>query len=67
MDGVIKRVVGDKGFGFVRGEDGVEYFFHRDEMAVKGQFDTLRENVTRVTFAIGTSPKGPRANNLHVV
>ena len=31
MDGVIKRSVADKGFGFIEGTDGTEYFCHRSE------------------------------------
>jgi hypothetical protein len=27
-NGYIKRLVGDRGFGFVNGPDGSEYFFH---------------------------------------
>ena len=29
MNGTIKRMVSDKGFGFVAAEDGNEYFFHQ--------------------------------------
>ena len=38
MDGVIKKLMADKGFGFIRGTDGVERFFHRQDcrVAVRG-------------------------------
>jgi cold shock CspA family protein len=32
MNGVIKKVVPSRGFGFIAGEDGTDYFFHRDEL-----------------------------------
>ena len=60
--GTIKRIVSDKGFGFVAADDGQEYFFHNS--AVSGvRFDELREG-QKVTFERGQGPKGPRAENL---
>lgn len=61
MNGTIKRLVSEKGFGFVAGEDGKEYFFHQS--ACEGQFDQLREGQA-VTFNTGQGPKGPRAENV---
>ena len=60
--GTIKKVVEDRGFGFIAGADGNEYFFHRD--AVDG-FETLRGGES-VTFEIEQSAKGPRANQVKV-
>jgi CspA family cold shock protein len=62
MRGTIKRLVTDKGFGFIAGADGVEYFFHRSACA-GGTFDRLREGQS-VTFDVGEGPKGPRAENI---
>jgi CspA family cold shock protein len=58
--GTIKRLVEDNGFGFIAGNDGTEYFFHRS--AVEGHaFDDLREG-DRVEFEPEpVAPKGPRA------
>ena len=66
VSGTIKRIVSDKGFGFVAAEDGTEYFFHNS--ACEGtRFDELREG-QKVTFEKGQGPKGPRAENIrHVV
>ena len=62
VSGTIKRIVSDKGFGFVAASDGQEYFFHNS--AVQGtRFDQLREGQA-VTFEKGQGPKGPRAENL---
>ena len=63
INGTIKRLVSDKGFGFVAAEDGSEYFFHQSACA---NFDSLREG-QRVTFQAGQGPKGPRAENVTVV
>ncbi len=56
--GTIKRLVRDRGFGFIRDEGGQEWFFHRS--GVQGSFDSLAEG-QRVAFDEETSPKGPRA------
>jgi CspA family cold shock protein len=61
MTGTIKRLVSDKGFGFVAAADGNEYFFHQS--ACEGQFDQLREGQA-VTFNTGQGPKGPRAESV---
>ena len=61
-NGTIKRLVRDKGFGFILSEDGNEYFFHQS--ACTGmRFDDMREGQS-VTFAKGQGPKGPRAEDV---
>ena len=65
MNGTVKRLVSDKGFGFVAASDGAEYFFHQS--ACTGTpFDSLREGQS-VTFQTGQGPKGPRAENVQAV
>lgn len=62
LSGTIKRLVTDKGFGFIAAGDGNEYFFHSS--ACSGMsFDQLREG-QNVTFERGQGPKGPRAENV---
>jgi len=62
--GVIKKLVSDKGFGFIEGERG-ELFFHHS--AVQGaSFETLREGQS-VEYTEGSGPKGPRAESVTVV
>ena len=62
MNGTIKRMVSDKGFGFVMAEDGSEYFFHQSA-CTSTPFDSMREGQA-VTFERGQGPKGPRAENV---
>lgn len=59
--GTIKRLVRDRGFGFIRDEGGQEWFFHRS--SVEGSFDQLAEG-QRVSFEEEQSPKGPRAGSV---
>lgn len=62
MNGTVKRLVSDKGFGFIAAADGSEYFFHQSA-CVDTRFDDLREGQA-VTFERGQGPKGPRAENV---
>ena len=55
--GTIARIVRDRGFGFIRADDGGEFFFHQSAV---GDFPVLREG-DAVTFVKGAGPKGPRA------
>ena len=61
--GTIKRVVKDKGFGFIRDDRGNEFFFHRS--SVDGDFTRLNEG-QHVDFDEEPSPKGPRAGHVRV-
>jgi CspA family cold shock protein len=58
--GTIKKVVADRGFGFIAATDGKEYFFHRNSLAPSIDFDRLNGG-EKVEFEIEQSPKGPRA------
>ena len=60
--GVIKRLVRDRGFGFIRDDNGQEWFFHRSDVQ-DGSFDGLNEG-ERVSFEEEPSAKGPRAGNV---
>ena len=59
-EGTIKKLVNDRGFGFIAAEDGKEYFFHRSGLDGALNFDSLTGG-ERVNFEIEPSPKGPRA------
>ena len=61
--GTIKKIVADRGFGFIAAEDAKEYFFHRDALDSSLDFDRLSGG-ERVTFEVEQSPKGPRAGQV---
>lgn len=63
--GKIKRLVRDRGFGFISDTDGREVFFHRSSV-VETQFDALNTDQT-VEFEVEKSEKGPRAVNVRLV
>jgi len=65
LKGEIKRVIRDRGFGFISAEDGQEIFFHRS--ALEGiDFDALEEG-NSVEFNVGRGPKGLRAENIRMI
>ena len=64
MNGTIKRLVSDKGFGFILASDGNEYFFH-NSACNQIRFDDLQEGQS-VTFERGQGPKGPRGENVRI-
>ena len=57
-NGTIKRLVRDRGFGFIRDDGGQEWFFHRSSVKTE-TFEQLNEG-QRVAFD-EPSAKGPRA------
>lgn len=61
--GTIKKVISDRGFGFITAEDAKEYFFHRDGLDPSLDFDRLIGG-ERVEFDIEPSQKGPRATRV---
>jgi len=62
--GKIKKLVADKGFGFIQTEQGDDVFFHHSTVADHG-FDTLAEGqpveYTVETGGQSSKGKGPRA------
>jgi cold shock protein len=58
--GTVKKVVADRGFGFIAADDAKEYFFHRSGVDSSLDFDRLMGG-EKVEFEIEQSPKGPRA------
>jgi len=63
--GKIKRVVQERGFGFISGDDGTEYFFHRSGLDPRVSFESLAGGEA-VTFEVEVSPRGPRATRVRV-
>ncbi len=58
--GTVKKLVSDRGFGFITAEDGKDYFFHRDGLDSSLDFDRLVGG-EKVNFDVESSPRGPRA------
>jgi CspA family cold shock protein len=66
MTGRIKKILRDKGFGFITPDDGGDdVFFHRSRVAAKVQFEDLREG-DDVQFQVRPGEKGPQAFDLRV-
>jgi CspA family cold shock protein len=61
--GTIKKVVSERGFGFIAADDAKEYFFHRGGLESSLDFDRLVGG-EKVEFEITQSPKGPRAERV---
>jgi CspA family cold shock protein len=59
LTGKIKRIVSEKGFGFI-GADGTDYFFHRSSC---DDFEQLQPGDT-VRFVSVQGQKGPRADRV---
>ena len=62
--GTIKKVVRDRGFGFISDTDGKEVFFHQTSL-VGIEFDSLSGD-EKVQFDIEGTPKGARAVNVSI-
>lgn len=58
--GTVKKVVSERGFGFITADDGKEYFFHRSAVDASLSFDRLAGG-EKVEFRVEPSPKGDRA------
>jgi CspA family cold shock protein len=63
--GRIKKMVRERGFGFIRGEDGKEVFFHRSGLNAS-DYDSLNEG-DLVEYQIQEGPRGARAENVRGV
>jgi CspA family cold shock protein len=62
--GKIKKLIGDRGFGFINDTDGRDLFFHQASL-VDVQFGNLSVGQD-AEFDVEKSDKGPRAVNVHV-
>lgn len=61
----VTKVFRSKGYGFVRGIDGSEYYFHRNSV-LHDDFDRL-EPGTGVTMVPEMGEKGPQASSVEIV
>jgi CspA family cold shock protein len=60
MKGTVKFFNQMKGFGFIAGEDGKEYFVHQTGLK---EGTTINEN-DAVTFDVVEGDRGPKAENV---
>jgi len=64
LKGEIKKLIRDRGFGFIRADDGNEVFFHHSSL--EGiEYDSLEEG-SKVEFSVERGPKGERATNMRL-
>jgi cold shock protein len=63
--GTIRRLVNEKGFGFIEDDKGTQYFFHRSAVQ-DAYFESLTVG-SKVEFSSKTGLKGPRAEQVRVV
>ena len=66
MTGTITRIIADRGFGFINGDNGTDYFFPRQEVGGGLDFARLKSG-DRVTFEEQRGPKGPRAGSVRPI
>lgn len=64
--GKIKKIVSDKGFGFITQDGGASDLFFHMSAVQNAEFESLQEG-ERVSFDIGSGPKGPRAETVRVL
>ncbi len=64
--GTIARLKHDKGFGFITGPDGQDYFFHRNSVFGVRRFEELVPG-DPVAFETEPSDRGPRAGRVQVL
>jgi CspA family cold shock protein len=62
LEGKIKRIIRDRGFGFILAENGDEIFFYQSDLEEKN-FNTLKEG-TIVEFNLEKVRKGLLALNI---
>lgn len=60
MNGTVKFFNNTKGFGFIHGEDGKEYFVHQTGLQ---EGVSITENDT-VEFDVEEGDRGPKASNV---
>lgn len=64
MTGSIVRIMREKYFGFIVGDNRLEYFFHASALK-NAKFDELEEG-QQVTFEDSEGAKGLRAEDIYI-
>lgn len=60
LSGFVKRRIADRGFGFIEGEDGKDYFFHLTDLQPGLYFDDVQEGL-QVAFEVKKQPSDEKA------
>ncbi len=63
MEGKFKWYKKEKGYGFVTGEDGKDYFVHFSALP-KEQEDIRESDNIKVTFDLKTTERGPQVSTI---
>ncbi len=66
MKGIIKTYLPEKKYGFIKGDDGKDYFFHESEFTDKNQLGKICEDAF-VNFNQKATPKGYKAQNCRLI
>jgi CspA family cold shock protein len=67
IEGAIRKLRQDRGFGFIAGDDGQDHFFHWSGMEKTSKNFRDLEVQDRVSFICIDGPKGPRAVCIRVI
>ena len=65
MKGKVKKFNNEKGYGFIKTDDGKDLFFHYSELQMDG-FKTINAGQS-VEFEIVETEKGLRAVNIKII
>ena len=65
MKGTVKWFNTDKGYGFIRSDNGDDYFVHFSAI-IKTGFKNLQQGCN-VEFTVIESDRGPQASHVHIL
>jgi len=65
MNGTVKWFNGEKGFGFITGDDGNDVFAHFSQINSEG-YKSLQEG-QKVSYDVVKGPKGLQAENITII
>lgn len=66
MKGTVKTFLPEKKYGFIKGDDGKDYFFHTNEFRDKGHIPNICEEAY-VGFEQKATPKGYKAKSCYLI
>ena len=63
MNGKVKWYKKEKGYGFVTGDDGKDYFVHFSALP-KDQLDIRESDNIKASFELKETPRGPQVSTI---